>query len=120
MSRRAYAEKGDIAETEDIWEEKKELTKLVFGPILTPPLGELIAEGDKLKEKAERWDQYAIYDNDNEPKILVKDLITAYETLKVVNEWVKNELVMGPVNPPWYTKRIRQLADKLETKAENQ
>jgi len=38
----------------DSWDEKKELTKLVFGPILTPPLGELIAEGDRLKEKAEK------------------------------------------------------------------
>jgi len=46
-------------------------------------------EIDALKEKAERWDQYAIYDNDNEPKILVKDLLIAYETLEAVKTWVE-------------------------------
>ena len=42
----------------------------------------------ELKGKAERWDQYAIYDNDKEPEILVKDLITAYEKLEAVKEIV--------------------------------
>lgn len=39
------------------------------------------------REKAELWDQYAIYDNDNEPKILVKDLLIAYEKLEAVKGW---------------------------------
>lgn len=47
-------------------------------------LEELKAESDRFKEKAERWDQYAIYDNDKEGEILVKDLITAYEKLKII------------------------------------
>lgn len=42
------------------------------------------------------------------------------DKIEAINEWVKNELVMGSVNPPWYTKRIRQLADKLEIEAEKQ
>jgi len=46
------------------------------------------AEYNKLKRKADLWDQYAIYDNDNEPEILVKDLITAYEKLEDVREFV--------------------------------
>ena len=46
------------------------------------------AEYNKLKRKADLWDQYAIYDNDNEPEILVKDLIVAYETLKDIKEFV--------------------------------
>ena len=41
-----------------------------------------------LRRKAELWDQYAIYDNDNEPEILVKDLIIAYEKLGVVKDLV--------------------------------
>jgi len=41
------------------------------------------------REKAERWDQYAIYDNDNEPKILVKDLLIAYENLEAVKKLVE-------------------------------
>ncbi len=46
----------------------------------------------ELKEntrKADLWDQYAIYDNDNEPEILVKDLIIAYERLEAVKNIVK-------------------------------
>lgn len=44
------------------------------------------AEYDKLKRKADLWDQYAIYDNDNEPEILVKDLIIAYEKLESIRK----------------------------------
>jgi len=40
------------------------------------------------REKSDLWDQYAIYDNDKEEEILVKDLITAYEKLEVVKEFV--------------------------------
>jgi len=36
--------------------------------------------------------------------------------LEAVNEWLKEELVMSPVNPSWYTKRIRKIADILEAK----
>ncbi len=43
-----------------------------------------------LKRKAELWDQYAIYDNDKEEEILVKDLIIAYEKLETVKT-----LIMG-------------------------
>ncbi len=50
------------------------------------------AEYNKLKEKAEKWDQYAIYDNEKEEEILVKDLITAYEKLGVVKAWAEEEL----------------------------
>lgn len=39
------------------------------------------------REKAEKWDQYAIYDNDKEEEILVKDLIAAYEKLEDVRNW---------------------------------
>ncbi len=46
------------------------------------------AEYDKLKRKADLWDQYAIYDNNNEPEILVKDLIIAYEKLEDIREFV--------------------------------
>jgi len=46
------------------------------------------AEYDKLKRKADLWDQYAIYDNDKEEEILVKDLITAYEKLEDIREFV--------------------------------
>ena len=46
------------------------------------------AEYNKLKRKADLWDQYAIYDNDKEEEILVKDLITAYEKLEYVREFV--------------------------------
>ena len=46
------------------------------------------AEYDKLKRKADLWDQYAIYDNDKKEEILVKDLITAYEKLEDVREFV--------------------------------
>lgn len=35
----------------------------------------------KMKEKAELWEQYAIYDNDKEAEIPVKDLLIAYEEL---------------------------------------
>jgi len=41
------------------------------------------------REKAELWDQYAIYDNDKEEEILVKDLITAYEKLEAVKKLVE-------------------------------
>ncbi len=50
------------------------------------------------REKAERWDQYAIYDNDNEPKILVKDLITAYEKLEAVKTWLIKAKAEGRVS----------------------
>ena len=40
------------------------------------------------RKKAELWDQYAIYDNDKEEEILVKDLLTAYEKLESVREFV--------------------------------
>ena len=40
------------------------------------------------REKADRFDQYAIYDNDKEEEILVKDLIIAYEKLEFVREFV--------------------------------
>ncbi len=46
------------------------------------------AEYEKLKRKADLWDQYAIYDNDKEEEILVKDLIIAYEKLEFVKEFV--------------------------------
>ncbi len=46
------------------------------------------AEYEKLKRKADLWDQYAIYDNDKKEEILVKDLITAYEKLEYVREFV--------------------------------
>jgi len=34
--------------------------------------------------------------------------------LEAVKGWIKQELIMSPVNPPWYTRRIRQLSDILE------
>jgi len=40
------------------------------------------------REKSDLWDQYAIYDNDKEEEILVKDLITAYEKLEYIREFV--------------------------------
>lgn len=40
------------------------------------------------RKKAELWDQYAIYDNEKEEEILVKDLLTAYEKLESVREFV--------------------------------
>ncbi len=43
---------------------------------------------DEILRKADLWDQYAIYDNDNEPEILVKDLITVYEIFKDIKEFV--------------------------------
>ncbi len=46
------------------------------------------AEYNKLKRKADLWDQYAIYDNDKEEEILVKDLIAAYEIIDPVREFV--------------------------------
>ena len=39
-----------------------------------------------LKEKAEKWDQYAIY-NEKGAEIPVEDLIVAYESLKSVKNW---------------------------------
>ena len=45
-------------------------------------------EYEELLRKADLWDQYAIYDNNNEPEILVKDLIVAYEKLGVVKDLV--------------------------------
>ena len=42
------------------------------------------------REKADRWDQYAIYDNDKEEEILVKDLIIAYEKLGRIREFLRN------------------------------
>lgn len=39
-------------------------------------------------EKADLWDQYAIYDNDKEEKIPVKNLIEAYEGLEAVKKLV--------------------------------
>jgi len=41
------------------------------------------------REKADLWDQYAIYDNEKEEEILVKDLITAYEKLEAVKKLVE-------------------------------
>ncbi len=41
------------------------------------------------KEKADLWDQYAIYDNDKEAEIPVKDLITAYEKQEAVKKLVE-------------------------------
>jgi len=49
------------------------------------PLGE--EEYKRLKEKADKWDQYAIYDNQKEAEIPVEDLIVAYERLKSVKNW---------------------------------
>ncbi|MBA7620098.1 hypothetical protein ES703_27442 [subsurface metagenome] len=46
-------------------------------------------EFKELKEKAELWDQYAIYDNDKEAEIPVKDLITAYEKQEAVKKLVE-------------------------------
>ena len=40
------------------------------------------------RRKSDLWDQYAIYDNDKEEEILVKDLIIAYEKLEFVREFV--------------------------------
>lgn len=63
------------------------------------------------REKAERWDQYAIYDNDNEPKILVKDLITAYEQLEAVKThlttWVSG-------HSDWQMGRMSQWKKELD------
>ncbi len=46
--------------------------------------GNVIEYAIELQKKADLWDQYAIYDNDKEAEIPVKDLITAYEKLKVI------------------------------------
>jgi len=43
---------------------------------------------DEVLRKANLWDQYGIYDNDTKEEILVKDLITAYEKLEDVREFV--------------------------------
>ena len=43
-------------------------------------------EYKRLKEKADKWDQYAIY-NENGTEIRVEDLIVAYERLKSVKNW---------------------------------
>ena len=48
-----------------------------------------------------------------------KTLQNDLSKLETVEHWLTQELTMSPVNPSWYTKRLRQLADKLETKAEN-
>ena len=45
------------------------------------------------REKSELWDQYAIYDNDKKEEILVKDLITAYEKLEDVRDFVLSRRV---------------------------
>ena len=50
--------------------------------------GNVIEYALELLRKANLWDQYAIYDNDNEPDILVKDLIIAYEKIEAVKEFV--------------------------------
>ncbi len=52
-----------------------------------------------------------------ERKRLAGELLIADGKLEAVNEWVKDELVMSPVNPSWYTRRIRKLADILEADA---
>lgn len=44
-------------------------------------------EYKRLKEKADKWDQYAIYDNEKEAEIPVEDLIVAYERLESVKNW---------------------------------
>ena len=51
------------------------------------------AEYEKLKRKADLWDQYAIYDNDKEEEILVKDLIAAYEIIDPVRDFVLSRRV---------------------------
>ncbi len=45
------------------------------------------------ERKADLWDQYAIYDNDKEEMIPVKNLIKAYEQLAVFKKLV----VKGPL-----------------------
>ena len=50
--------------------------------------GNVIEYAIALQTKADLWDQYAIYDNDKEEEILVKDLLTAYEKLEDVREFV--------------------------------
>ncbi len=57
------------------------------------------------REKAELWDQYAIYDNDKEEEILVKDLITAYEKLEAVRAYVEDCWLKGGV-PIWVLERL--------------
>ncbi len=104
--------------TEDAWDalwENIDWDRVTTIPFITERVHEIKAEGDKLKEKADRldellviykrhygnvikyaielqdkaelWDQYAIYDNDNEPEILVKDLIIAHAKLEAVKTW---------------------------------
>lgn len=41
---------------------------------------------DEKTEKAKKWDQYAIYDNEKDEEILVKDLITAYKKLEAIRK----------------------------------
>ena len=44
-------------------------------------------EYKRLKEKADKLDQYAIYDNEKGTEIPVEDLIVAYEHLESVKKW---------------------------------
>ena len=46
-------------------------------------------EYKELVEKAEKWEQYAIYDNEKEAEIPVKDLIVAYEKLETIKKLVE-------------------------------
>lgn len=46
--------------------------------------GNVIEYALELQDKAEKWDQYAIYDNEKDAEIPVKDLIIAYEKLETV------------------------------------
>jgi len=77
-------------------------------------------------EKAEKWDQYAIYDNDKEEEILVKDLITAHEKLeaiKIAYEAHRDNVleITGELNmlahvdnlPAEYHYALEKLADDL-------
>ena len=66
------------------------------------------AEYEKLKRKADLWDQYAIYDNDKEEEILVKDLIVAYETLKNIKEFVLDRRgdIEDEVEDLWMLKEV--------------
>lgn len=72
------------------------------------------------KEKAEKWDVVFNYlyvgDADTVVGILKRGLRDA-KKVGSAKKWLKEELIMSPANPKWYTKRIRKLADILEAKA---
>ncbi len=46
-----------------------------------------LEEFEEYERIKKNWEEYAIYDNEKDAEIPVKDLIVAYERLKSVKDW---------------------------------